>query len=277
MSAPNSPFSGSLSPTSPSAGSTTINNPAGKPRFATTRQAQSTQKQPQHQRIPSYQPFVADDLDVTYHSNNSLNTNTLNATSVNGIAKNSTNSNNGSISTHPYIPSLTAKVDPAMIALPPQSPPTSTLSFSSSASRSSLSFDTLGSSGVSRASGGTAPTYSSSKVNGYSNPNSTLSGGSGGLSPHIIHPQQIVNGVNGSRRSLDGLGIRNGGRSRQSSPSSSGSLEEDGEVINLEDRRVKAEAKSNRKVSLLPPPSVSLYSSMMLPWIISHAHTHPCL
>ncbi|KZT73335.1 hypothetical protein DAEQUDRAFT_721936 [Daedalea quercina L-15889] len=129
--------------------------------------------------------------------------------------------------------SVTAKVDPAAIPLPPQSPPMSTISFSSrsSASRSSVSYDTHGT----EASRSTAPTVHS-RLNGHSK---------------------------NARASMDGLDAH----SDVLSLSEDESWDEE-EVPSPSkahtppredpDRKVKDEAKSNRKIADLEITNKSL-------------------
>lgn len=116
---------------------------------------------------------------------------------------------------------VTAKVDPAAIPLPPQSPPMSTVSFSSrsSASRSSVSYEH--GTDISRS---TAPTVHS-RVNGHSRY---------------------------ARASMDGSDVR----SDAMTPSEDESWDDD-EITKVRplpredpDRKIKDEAKSNRKVGL---------------------------
>lgn len=178
--------------------SSTASSPSGVPpgqaRFATTRPHS-------YQPPKSYQPFVPnDDLAVRYGA---------------GHTK-------------------MAKVDPAAIPLPPHSPPTSTVSFSSrsSASRSSASYETQESGG----SRSTAPTLHS-HVNGQSH------GRQGSRSSQ-------------PRASLDGLGFRGDPATRDAASASEAesgddSDEEPQHVDEGEDdaeRKLKAQAKSNRKV-----------------------------
>ena len=120
---------------------------------------------------------------------------------------------------------VTAKVDPAAIPLPPQSPPMSTVSFSSrsSASRSSVSYEH--GTDVSRS---TAPTVHS-RLNGHSKY---------------------------ARASMDGSDHH----SDVMTPSEDESWDDE-EVTKVRpppredpDRKIKDEAKSNRKVSSVAPP-----------------------
>lgn len=127
---------------------------------------------------------------------------------------------------------VAAKVDPAAIPLPPHSPPMSALSFSSrsSASRSSVSYETQ----TSEVSRSTAPTVHS-RVNGFARQGAS-------------HP----------RSSSDGIRIHNEPVSREPSSPSDGSWDGDGgsETHELDDdledpdRKMKDEAKSNRKVRM---------------------------
>ncbi|CCM04460.1 uncharacterized protein FIBRA_06640 [Fibroporia radiculosa] len=134
------------------------------------------------------------------------------------------------------------KVDPTTIPLPPQSPPMSTVSLSSrsSASRSSVSYDTQHSE-ISRS---TAPTVHS-RLNGHTN---------------IRHPEQ----VSSPQVSLDGLGIHTeliSGEASSSETSWSGDgmdLHASNEDTNDPDRKLKDEAKSNRKIADLEITNRSL-------------------
>ncbi|RPD57096.1 hypothetical protein L227DRAFT_507263 [Lentinus tigrinus ALCF2SS1-6] len=135
------------------------------------------------------------------------------------------------------------KVDPTAIPLPPQSPPTSTVSFSShsSASRSSVSYETQDS-GFSRS---TAPTL-----------HSTLNGNG-----HIrqgSHSSQ-------ARASIDGLGFQSAPVTRETSSGSDPDLSDDydGDAHHADgrddaERKMKAEAKSNRKIADLEITNRSL-------------------
>ena len=120
---------------------------------------------------------------------------------------------------------VTPKVDPAAIPLPPQSPPVSTLSFSSQSSQNTQS---------SCASGSTAPTPSSHilstalPVGGRGSP-ALGSGSSPDGSSELCYP-------NLTRRSLG-------------SPTAYPDQREDS------DRKIKAEAKSNRKVLISHTPT----------------------
>ncbi len=120
-------------------------------------------------------------------------------------------------------------IDPAHIPLPPHSPPSSTLSFSSrsSASRSSVSCDTRSS----EASGSTAPTLHS-RVNGYNHAN------------EIKHVR--------SRSNNDASGIQLSPLSREPSQDSAADNEsdddDDGHDSDDPERKLKNEAKSIRKV-----------------------------
>ncbi|TBU40345.1 hypothetical protein BD309DRAFT_967674 [Dichomitus squalens] len=133
-----------------------------------------------------------------------------------------------------------AKVDPAAIPLPPQSPPISTVSFSSrsSASRSSVSYGTQDSKG----SRSTAPTLHSN-VNG----NGHARQGSKSSQP---------------RGSIDGLAIRSEPMSREPSASEMDFSDDDAPHHDAdsedEERKLKAAAKSNRKIADLEITNRSL-------------------
>ncbi|KAI0800617.1 hypothetical protein C8Q74DRAFT_1364324 [Fomes fomentarius] len=143
-----------------------------------------------------------------------------------------------------------AKVDPAAIPLPPQSPPTSTVSFSSrsSASRSSASYDTQ-ESGFSQS---TAPTL-----------NSHLNGNGGGHARHGSRSSQ-------PRVSLDGYGSgpRSAPPTREHSSNSEAEYSDeyegdarhdrDDDDSEDEERKMKAQAKSNRKIEDLEITNRSL-------------------
>ncbi|KAI0368856.1 hypothetical protein BV20DRAFT_968634 [Pilatotrama ljubarskyi] len=188
--------------------SSATSSPSGQHRFATTREGRPHSYQPPK----SYQAFAPnDDLAINYSS------------------------------TH----TITAKVDPATVPLPPQSPPVSTLSFSSrsSASRSSASYESQESSG----SRSTAPTLHS-HVNGNGH------GRQGSRSSQ-------------ARASLDGFGIRSEPISREPSATSEAEYPDDYDsepphhLDNSEDdseRKMKAEAKSNRKIADLEITNRSL-------------------
>ncbi|KAH9932029.1 uncharacterized protein BXZ73DRAFT_101404 [Epithele typhae] len=135
-----------------------------------------------------------------------------------------------------------AKVDPLQIPLPPLSPPTSTLSFSSRSSASLSSHDTRDSA----ASRSTAPTL-----------HSTMNGkGHARTGSHASQP----------RSSLDGLGMRSDPMSREVSINSEQYSDENDEddsfsddhVVVDEERKMKAEAKSNRKIADLEITNRSL-------------------
>jgi hypothetical protein len=114
---------------------------------------------------------------------------------------------------------VTKQVDPAAIPLPPQSPPVSTLSFSSQSSQNTQS---------SCASGSTAPTPSSHIL-------SAILTAGGPSSPTL-----------GSSSPLDAssdLSYPNSARNSLGSPTTHP------DQLNDSDRKIKAEAKSNRKVS----------------------------
>ncbi|KAI0828873.1 hypothetical protein BC628DRAFT_1174581 [Trametes gibbosa] len=143
---------------------------------------------------------------------------------------------------------VAAKVDPATVPLPPQSPPVSTVSFSSrsSASRSSASYESQ-ESGASRSS--TAPTLHS-HINGRSQ-------GHGRQGSKTSQP----------RASLDGLGIHGEPVTRESSFTGEAgySDEFDSESPHhvegseaAEERKLKAQAKSNRKIADLEITNRSL-------------------
>ncbi|KAI0756362.1 hypothetical protein C8Q80DRAFT_1092953 [Daedaleopsis nitida] len=142
---------------------------------------------------------------------------------------------------------IVARVDPAAIPLPPHSPPISTLSFSSrsSASRSSVSYDTQDTS-ISRS---TAPTL-----------NSHLNGNG-----HARHGSRS----SPARASLDGLGLHklhSAPATRDESSNSDGeySDEYDSDARHHagdsddEERKMKAQAKSNRKIADLEITNRSL-------------------
>ena len=116
---------------------------------------------------------------------------------------------------------LVAKVDPAFIPLPPLSPPTSSLSFSS---KSSLSH-----SSVSHTAGSTTDSR---------------------LSP-VIRQSQNGNAEH-LRSTLDTLVMYTSANSGDDGDSGH-DRDTDGESGNNEDRKVKAEAKSNRKVGFFLP------------------------
>ena len=113
---------------------------------------------------------------------------------------------------------LVAKVDPTFIPLPPHSPPTSALSFSSKSSLSQSSTSHTAGSTDSR------------------------------LSP-VIKESQNGN-ADHLRSTLDSLVMYTPVNSGDDGDSGH-DRETDGEIENNEDRKVKAEAKSNRKVSFL--------------------------
>ncbi|KAF7799226.1 hypothetical protein EIP86_010458 [Pleurotus ostreatoroseus] len=135
-----------------------------------------------------------------------------------------------------YIKPSPLRVDPAQIPLPPQSPPSSTVSFSSrsSTSRSSASQDTH----ASDSSRSTAPTLSTRPANGFK---------------HMR-----------SRSSIDGLGIQLSPLSREPSTQETSDddiedrIEEDGKPGNNADRKLRDEAKSNRKIADLEISNRSL-------------------
>ncbi|KAM5535844.1 hypothetical protein V8D89_010462 [Ganoderma adspersum] len=138
-----------------------------------------------------------------------------------------------------------AKVDPECIPLPPQSPPTSAVSFSSrsSASRSSASCETRDS----KSSRSTAPT-----------PNSHVNGNG-----HARQPSKSSQ----PRRSVDsGLGTRTEPISREPSMSGLELSDEDTDAHSrdgdtnseAEERKLKAAAKSNRKIADLEITNRSL-------------------
>ncbi|KAI0673768.1 hypothetical protein C8Q78DRAFT_1120327 [Trametes maxima] len=184
--------------------SSTASSPSGQNKFATTKEYRPLSYQPPK----SYQAFVPnDDLAVRYGGNHHAQ----------------------------------AKVDPAAIPLPPQSPPVSAVSFSSrsSASRSSASY--------SSGSRSTAPTLHS-HVNGN---------GHGRQGSRSSQP----------RASLDGLGLRSEPVTREPSSTSEADLLEDfdsdsaAHVDTSEDdseRKRKAQAKSNRKIADLEITNRSL-------------------
>ncbi|KAI0059448.1 hypothetical protein BV25DRAFT_1828974 [Artomyces pyxidatus] len=123
---------------------------------------------------------------------------------------------------------ITAKVDPAAVPLPPQSPPASTLSFSSRSSQSSASH-TQSSVG----SGSTAPTFNS-HVNGVASPE---------------HVQDEVVAAPGQMATLDALVDLFDSDSRRESGASVDSLSWERDTQRPDpDRKIRAEAKSNRKV-----------------------------
>jgi len=144
-------------------------------------------------------------------------------------------------------------VDPAQIPLPPQSPPTSTLSFSSrsSASRSSVSYETQNSSEASRS---TAPTLNS-RVNGA---NGSFSGPS--REERLSPP----------RSGIEGLGIKiiqamadesfedDYVPDRISRRASSANDEDGDGDADLLDKKRRAQAKSNRKIEDLEITNRSL-------------------
>ncbi|KAI0652491.1 hypothetical protein C8Q79DRAFT_997519 [Trametes meyenii] len=179
-------------------------SPSGQNKFATTKEYRPLSYQPPK----SYQAFVPnDDLAVRYGGNHQAQ----------------------------------AKVDPAAIPLPPQSPPVSAVSFSSrsSASRSSASY--------SSGSRSTAPTLHS-HVNGS---------GHGRRGSRSSQP----------RASLDGLGIGSEPVTREPSSTSEADLLDDfdsdsaAHVDTSEDdseRKRKAQAKSNRKIADLEISNRSL-------------------
>ncbi|KAI0640048.1 hypothetical protein C8Q77DRAFT_1214387 [Trametes polyzona] len=200
-----------LMPSSPNhSPSSTASSPSGQPRFATTREMRPHSYQPPK----SYQAFVPnDDLAIRYGSGYSNHT-------------------------------VSAKVDPTSVPLPPQSPPISTLSFSSrsSASRSSASYESQSSGSRS-----TAPTLHS-HVNGQSHARQ----GSRSSQP---------------RASLDGLGIRSEPVTREPSSTSEAEYADDfdsepahhmDETEDDSERKLKAEAKSNRKIADLEITNRSL-------------------
>ncbi|KAH9849235.1 hypothetical protein C2E23DRAFT_395092 [Lenzites betulinus] len=143
---------------------------------------------------------------------------------------------------------VAAKVDPATVPLPPQSPPVSTVSFSSrsSASRSSASYESQ-ESGASQSS--TAPTVHS-HVNGYGQ-------GHGRQGSRTSQP----------RASLDGLGIHSAPVTREPSSMDDGEYSDEfdsepphhmeGSEAEAE-RKLKAQAKSNRKIADLEITNRSL-------------------
>ena len=139
-----------------------------------------------------------------------------------------------------------ARVDPAAIPLPPQSPPISAVSFSSrsSASRSSVSYETQDSGG----SRSTAPTLHSN-VNG----NGHARQGSKSSQP---------------RKSVDGLGIHSEPMSRDPSMSEVELSDDDAHHHDAdgedEERKMKAAAKSNRKVCGLAAHTVSISLAPLL-------------
>ena len=120
----------------------------------------------------------------------------------------------------PRIGNVVAKVDPVFIPLPPHSPPTSALSFSS---RSSIS---------------------------HSSAPHTAGSTDSRLSPVIRNGN-----TEHLRSTLDSLVMYTTTNSGDDSYSgdSGHDRETDGEIENNEDRKVKAEAKSNRKVSHVIP------------------------
>ncbi|KAI0778982.1 hypothetical protein BD413DRAFT_438556, partial [Trametes elegans] len=140
---------------------------------------------------------------------------------------------------------VAAKVDPTAIPLPPQSPPISAVSFSShsSASRSSASYGSQDSSSTKS----TAPTL-------HSNLNGQAHGRQGSRSSQ-------------PRASLDGLGIRSQSISREPSTASEADFVDgfESETPHHADdreeesqRKIKAEAKSNRKIADLEITNRSL-------------------
>ncbi|OBZ80011.1 hypothetical protein A0H81_01571 [Grifola frondosa] len=145
---------------------------------------------------------------------------------------------------------ITAKVDPATIPLPPQSPPTSTLSFSSrsSASRSSVSYD------YSDVTHSTAPTLNS-LPNGHSH---------GRGHGHVRQASR----TSLPQSSPDEIATRPEPPSVGESSLSDGELldDVDAELLELEedsddsDRKMKAKAKSNRKIEDLEISNRSLLS-----------------
>ncbi|KAH8102398.1 hypothetical protein BXZ70DRAFT_928414 [Cristinia sonorae] len=205
-----SPGSGTTSPTSPTSVSPSQ-------RFATTRETHTSKHH-------VFQPFHAnDDHAVTYAA--------YNASARNGNA---------------------VVIDPASVPLPPQSPPTSTLSFSSrsSASRSSVSYETQNSSEASRS---TAPTLHS-RVNGTNGSVVSLGRGAERLSPPMS--------------GLEGLGIKIMQAMADESfeddyvpermsrrESSVGDEDDDADLL---DRKKRAQAKSNRKIEDLEITNRSL-------------------
>ncbi|KAI9057739.1 hypothetical protein FKP32DRAFT_1762205 [Trametes sanguinea] len=187
--------------------SSATSSPLGQQRFATTKETRPHSYQPPK----SYQAFTPnDDSAVNYSSG--------------------------------YTP--TAKVDPSTIPLPPQSPPVSTVSFSSrsSASRSSASYGSQ-ESGNSRS---TAPTLHSN-VNGHG------------------HERQGSRSSQ-ARASIDGLGIRSAPVTREPSSTSDAEYQDDYDsdpqpaAAHEEDseRKRKAQAKSNRKIADLEITNRSL-------------------
>lgn len=137
--------------------------------------------------------------------------------------------------------SVAAKVDPAAIPLPPQSPPMSAISFSShsSASRSSVSYDTHGSD----ATRSTALTV-----------HSRLTGDM---------RARRDNRLSRTKGSLDGPGVRSASlSSREASADSDDDVEEpdhlDGDESDDLDKMLKDEAKSNRKIADLEISNRSL-------------------
>ncbi|TCD65433.1 hypothetical protein EIP91_002689 [Steccherinum ochraceum] len=139
-------------------------------------------------------------------------------------------------------------VDPASVPLPPQSPPTSTLSFSSrsSASRSSVSYETQNSSEASRS---TAPTLHS-RVNGVNG-----------------HISRVEDRLSPPRTGVEGLGIKimqamadetfedDYAPERMSRRESSANEDDDGDLL---DKKKRAQAKSNRKIEDLEITNRSL-------------------
>ena len=115
-----------------------------------------------------------------------------------------------------------AKVDPTSIPLPPHSPPASTVSFSS---RSSASVSYLG------------------KGDPFTRSESTSTDDGSRLSPSVAQVSEL-------RTTLNNLMEYTSGLSAEDDDGDSGhDREMDGELGGAEDRKVKAAAKSNRKVS----------------------------
>ena len=117
---------------------------------------------------------------------------------------------------------VVAKVDPTFIPLPPNSPPTSALSFSS---KSSLSHSS------------TTASHTAGSTDSR-------------LSPIIKQSSSPQNGNDAEhlRSTLDSLVMYNTSVNSGDDADSGHDRETDGEIGNNEDRKVKAEAKSNRKV-----------------------------
>ncbi|KDR85725.1 hypothetical protein GALMADRAFT_84824 [Galerina marginata CBS 339.88] len=132
----------------------------------------------------------------------------------------------------------TAKVDPASIPLPPHSPPASAVSFSSrsSVSRSSASVSYLG------------------PGTGTESP-STDGGSQRGLS---VKQQQQQSTPDNLRATLDNLMQYTSGLADDDEGDSGHDRETDGELVGAEEHKVKAAAKSNRKIADLEITNRSL-------------------